>query len=327
MSTKLNQKCKICNGELNVLLTYNNTPEGAQIFKASIQDKQRLIDLDICQCQMCGMVQIPSIPVNYYHKAIRSPDWNMDDFRVSQKNIFIQQFNLYGKVIKYINCQPTVEKYDAFMMFNYLQHFPFPRITLNQIYNNLSQNGVGIIEVPNFDQIIRYGMFGEFIVDHLFYFTKETLRMILQLTGFHVVRIEQIWQGASLSAVVKKRKPLNVSNFITNQQKLIFDIDNYIQKYNKVSIWGAGHRALMILPMLKNIHKIDCLIDDFKLKQKKYTPITNKLIISSQQIQSHNIDAIIIMVGWQYKSVFNRLDKLDIKVNKAIIKKATLEVL
>lgn len=326
MSVKLNI-CKICGGNLNTVLVYNNTPQGALAFKNSIYDTQQLIDLPICQCYMCGTVQIPIIPVDYFTKSIRSPGWNIDGFRIQQKKKFINQFNLNGKIIKYVNCEPISESYDAFMMFNYLQHFPYPRITLAQIYNNLSQNGVGIIEVPNFDQIIREGIFGQFIADHLFYFTKETLRLVLQVSGFQVVRIQQIWQGASLSATVRKRKKMDVSTFIDTQKKLILDIDNYLQKYNKVGIWGASHQALLILSMIKNINKIDCVIDDFKLKQNKYTPVTNKIIISSQQIKCRNIDAIIIMVGWQYKSVFNRIDKMNLQLDMSIIKKSTMEVL
>jgi len=121
-------------------------------------------------------------------------------------------------------------------MFNYLEHFPHPKIILNQIYNNLSDGGVGIVEVPNFNEIVDERIFSEFIIDHLFYFNRNTLRFVLEMNGFEVLRIDEIFEGASLSATVKKRELISPEPFIENQEKLISDIDLFLVRNKKVAI-------------------------------------------------------------------------------------------
>ena len=118
--------------------------------------------------------------------------------------------------------------------------------------------------LPNFDEIIRDRIFGEFIIDHLYYFTEKTLRCVCEASGFDVIRIEEIWNGASLSAVVQKRKPLTAVPFKENQVELIQDMDDFINKHESATIWGAGHQTLMFLTMMNSLDKVPFIIDDFK---------------------------------------------------------------
>lgn len=324
------KKCKICGGILDSLLTYDNMPKAAQYFP----DAEKIvydvgISLEIQQCTDCSTVQIPAEPVPYYSQAIRSPSWNKDPFRQKQRNEFIKEFHLENKRIMQIMKEPKPDKYHAFLMFNYLEHFPSPRETLTQICNNLEDPGVGIIEVPNFDEIICDRIFGEFIIDHLFYFTRKTLEFTCEASGFDVLRIQEIWGGASLSAVVKKRTLLSALPFIENQKQLIQDIDNFIGGFESATIWGAGHQTLMMLTMMESLEKIPYIIDSFKAKQNLYTPVTHIQILPPERLIDKSVDAIIIIVGWQYKEVLRQIE--DLNLNKkpviALIKKATLEIL
>lgn len=324
------QGCKICGDGLDSLLTYNKQPSRAQHFPDEKTIPYDLgIPLEVFQCAGCGTVQIPLDPVDYYEEAIRSPDWDLDPFRQKQRKEFVEEFNLRDKKIVHVDRRPEPDKYDAFLMFNYLEHFPDPRETLTQIRNNLEGPGVGIIEVPNFDEIIRDRIFGEFIIDHLFYFTEKTLRFVCEASGFDVIRIEEIWNGASLSAVVQKRTPLAALPFKENQEELIQDMDNFINKFESATIWGAGHQTLMFLTMMKSLDKVPYVIDDFEPKQYKYTHVSHKLILPCEKLKEKPVDAIIIVVGWQYKSVLRRIEDLNLNPKPAIvlIEKATLETL
>jgi len=323
-------KCKICGEYLEALLAYNKMPKAAQYFpieKTIFCDLG--IPLEIYQCTGCGTVQIPAVPVSYYSHAIRSPSWDNDPFRKSQLDNLIEEFQLGNKRIKSIEEEPKPERYNAFLMFNYLEHFPDPRNTLIQIRNNLDYPGVGIIEVPNFDEIISDRIFGEFIIDHLFYFTKETLRYVCMSSGFDVLRIEEIWGGASLSAVVRKRPPLSTRPFKENQEKLIQEIDGFINKFESATIWGAGHQTLMMLTMMASLDHIPYIVDSFKEKQHKYTHVTHKPVLPPEQLIAQPVGGIIIIVGWQHREVLKRIEELNLnpKPELAVIRKATLELL
>jgi hypothetical protein len=318
--------CKICGDALTKILTYTAQPKTAQFLSTNEDDvDKRGISFDVCQCVACGVVQIPLDPVYYYHTAISSSPWSTDPFRVEQYERFVNEFGLQGKNIKRITNEPRQEKYNAFLMFNYLEHFPEPIKILKQLFSNLDEPGVGIIEVPNFDDIIKNRIFGEFIIDHLFYFTEQTLRLVCELGGFEVLRIEEVWEGASLSATVRKRKPLSGTSFRDNEKQLIADMDDFISNYDSVAIYGAGHQTLMMLPMLQNIDKVSYIVDDFQVKHNTFTDVKTKMIVSREHLAKNPVDAVIIIVGWQYNHVLQAISKMQLKSDLALIKKATLE--
>ena len=322
--------CRICGALLETLLTYNKQPSRAQHFPTEKTISYDLgIPLEIFQCTGCGTVQIPEDPVDYYEEAIRSTDWDEDPFRQEQYKNFVEEFGLHNKKIVHVEGRPLPDKYDAFLMFNYLEHFPNPKQTLTQIRDNLPVGGVGIVEIPNFDEIIRDRIFGEFIIDHLFYFTEKTLRFVCEASGFDVIRVDEIWNGASLSAVVKKREPLTAQPFKDNQKELIQDMDNFINQFKSATIYGSGHQTLMFLTMMNSLDKVPYIIDDFEPKQHKYTHVSHKLILPCNQLKIQPVDGIIIVAGWQYKNVLKRIKELNLNPQPTIslIEKGTLEIL
>jgi hypothetical protein len=129
--------------------------------------------------------------------------------------------------------------------------------------------------------------------------------------------------------VVKKREPLTAAPFKDNQKELIQDMDNFINSFESATIWGAGHQTLMFLTMMNSLDKVPYVVDDFKPKQNKYTHVSHKLILPCEELKNNPVDAIIIVVGWQYKSVLKRIEELDLspKPTIALIEKATLEIL
>src|SRR4029453_3196123 len=88
-----------------------------------------------------------------------------------------------------------------------------PNATLAGIHRHLADGGVGLVEVPNFDMMLRERQFAEFISNHLCYFTTSTLTTALSINGFEVLECSDEWHGYVLSAVVRKRARLDLSGF------------------------------------------------------------------------------------------------------------------
>lgn len=187
--------------------------------------------------------------------------------------------------------------YNAFFILNFLEHLPNINSVLGGIYNNLSDNAIGIVEVPNFDMIMKNNLFFEFVRDHLFYFTKDTLETTLKLNGFEVIKCNAVWHDYIISAVVKKRKKLDLSHFYSCQKKIKTEINEYINKYENVAVWGAGHEALTIISMMDLSKKIKYVVDSAKFKQGKYTPATHIPIVAPDVLNLDPVDAIIVMAA------------------------------
>jgi len=191
--------------------------------------------------------------------------------------------------------------YDAFYIMNFLEHIPEPNEFLKGIYNNLAEDAVGIVEVPNVNMMIKKMLFTEFISDHILYFTKSTLRTILETNGFEVVECKEIWYDYIISATVRKKKQLDVSGFKKQRDIITKSVNDYVDnehsKGRKVASWGAGHQALASLSLTSIAGKLECVIDSAKFKQDKFTPATHLPIVAPEILYNGQIDAVLIMAA------------------------------
>lgn len=189
--------------------------------------------------------------------------------------------------------------FHGFAIFSWLEHLPEPNVMLKGIRNNLTEDAVGIIEVPNFDMIRREKLFSEFIGDHLFYFTKDTLHFTLTMNGYEVLDIQETWHHYILSATVQNRKNTDLSEFIETERKLVEDIHAFVDSFppKQVAVWGASHQALALLSLADLGEKIRYVIDSAPFKQGKFTPATHIPIVAPETLNSDPVQAIIVMAA------------------------------
>jgi len=373
-------KCRVCGHKFfeEPLLRYENMPRAAQFLPvAESLGSDKGVDLEICQCSGCGLVQLSNDPVPYYKEVIRASAFSeeMKDFRRKQFCSFVEKYSLKRKKVIEIGCgcgeflslmqQFGVEAYgleyseesvmqcvknglkvskgfiqsstnrlnfapfDAFFILNFLEHLPDPNSALRGIYCNLTDDAIGLVEVPNFDMILRNKLFSEFVCDHLFYFTRETLNTTLRLNGFEIIDCKEEWYNYIISVVVKKREKLDLSNFYEYQAKLKNEIDEYIHRFKdkKVAVWGAGHQALAIISLMKIADKVKYVVDSATFKQGKYTPATHVPIVSPDKLDSDPVDAVIVMAAGYSDEVAKIIrQKFDRNINISILRDFGLEV-
>ena len=176
---------------------------------------------------------------------------------------------------------------------------PSPNAALQAIHDNLADNAVGLVEVPNFDMVLRRRLFSEFIGDHLLYFTEETLRTTLQINGFEVIESSEIRDEYVISVVVRKRDRLDVSQFHDYQERIKAELHAYINRFpaKQVAVWGAGHQALAVIALTGIADRIRYIVDSAPFKQGKYTPATHLLVVSPEELHSDPVEAVIIMAA------------------------------
>lgn len=103
-------KCILCGQNLNkdnVLLQCINMPASAQDIPTREElENDRGIDLQLCQCPACGLIQFDCEPVAYYRDVIRAAGYTttMIELRRKQYRHFIQKCGLKGKKILEVGC-------------------------------------------------------------------------------------------------------------------------------------------------------------------------------------------------------------------------------
>ncbi len=214
--------------------------------------------------------------------------------------------------------------YDGFYILNFLEHIPYPNQFLQGICNNLTDSGIGLVEVPNFNMILEKKLFSEFIADHLMYFTKDTLRLILECNGFEVLEVNELWYDYIISAVVRKKKPIDIVP-LKNQKDLITNqvweyIDRVKVKGGEVAIWGAGHQSMAVLSITEIYKEISCIIDSASFKQNKYTPATHIKIVKPDILTEGNITDVLIIAGGFSDEIAHILKDKYPNIQRAILR-------
>jgi len=220
--------------------------------------------------------------------------------------------------------------FNGFYILNFLEHLPDPNTFLTGIYNNLAENAIGLVEVPNFDMILKKNLFSEFTSDHLLYFTKETLNSLLKQNGFEIITCDDIWHDYIISSIVKKRTKLNIFHFYNYQTQLKDQLHEYIEHFSpkKVAIWGAGHQALAIISLANLADKIRYVIDSATFKQGKFTPATHIPIVSPDTIILDTVEAIIVMAASYSDEVAGIIRKsYPPNINISILRNYGLEII
>ena len=201
--------------------------------------------------------------------------------------------------IDHPSCRLHGAPFDAFFILNFLEHMPDQNSALDGICNNLTDGAVGLVEVPNFDMIVHHDLFSEFIGDHLFYFTRDTLIAALQSHGFEILECTVVWYDYIISVVVRKRARLDLSRFQARRMELKTEMEAYLLRFagGKVAIWGAGHQAFAVIALTGIADRIRYVVDSAPFKQGKYTPATHIPIVSPDTLESDPVDAVIIMAA------------------------------
>ena len=189
--------------------------------------------------------------------------------------------------------------FDAFFLLMFLEHFPDPNASLQAISRQLVPGGVGLVEVPNFDMMVRNHLFSEFISDHLLYFSRETLAATLRWNGFDVIGTEELRDDYVLSVAVRKREPLDLSDFSRFQARISEELADFIADFppKSVAVWGAGHQALAVLALSGISSSIRYVVDSAPFKQGKLTPATHLPVVSPESLKSDPVEAVIVMAA------------------------------
>lgn len=295
-------RCRVC-GHRNApeLLRVPNQPRGAHSFPTE-KLKDTPISLMVCVCPGCGLVQLANDAVPYWVKQSRA--------RIPNDAVFswprgTRVLNIESWPIKHPHSpsegagRQKVE-YDAITILNYLEHVPEPRMLLHEAWRWLAEDGQLIVQVPNFDMVTDEVLVTEFLIDHLCYFTAETLTRTLEINGFRVDDVTEVERGFTLQATASKRMLPDLKQF---NRRLSIALDDYV-------VWGAGHHALAAL----SLYDMDpnYVVDSSPDKQFKLTPVTHIPIYPPSRLDTHPPRAVVVIAaGYSEEIAVEIKDKFE----------------
>jgi SAM-dependent methyltransferase len=96
-------------------------------------------------------------------------------------------------------------RFDAAVMLDVIEHLPDPEQTLRRLHQLLTPGGHIIITTGDWDSLLSRAMGASWRLmtppQHLFFFSRKTLRMLLERIGFEVLEIRRPWKIVPMSLI------------------------------------------------------------------------------------------------------------------------------
>lgn len=237
----------------------------------------------------------------------------------------------YTAHVGYFDKDSKVEGYpfDAFVSFDVLEHVPDLKHFLQGISANLTDGAVGLIETHNVDNLLERHRFYDFVLDHLSYFTADTFRLSLELSGFTVLHIEANRNGENLTAIVRKRPKKDVQGLGSYINELKAALDRFMAQYpdKRIAVWGASFQSLTLFAMLDNAN-IQYVIDSAPYKQNKYTPVSHLRIVGPDALKTDPVEVILVVAARYNDEIIRQIQTREqFKGTVASLNGVTIEVL
>lgn len=188
--------------------------------------------------------------------------------------------------------------FDAFLSFNYLEHQPDPNGMLQNIYDNLTDQGMGLITVPSFEYILENDGYYELLRDHIAYYTFGTLRFLLERNGFEVLE-QEVVNRDTLAVIVRKRVQKAFDGLKDSFRAISQEMDTFVRGLQEcgktLAVWGASHQGFTITATTEIGKYARYIIDSAPFKQGKYAPASHLPIKAPSSLVSERVDAILII--------------------------------
>lgn len=206
--------------------------------------------------------------------------------------------------------------YDVIVGTNSLAHIPNIGHCFSAIKDILSKDGILVIEVSDFSQMVDKGAWDYIYHEHLYYYTKQSLTQILASRGLEVYRIDDIeTKGGSLRVFAKHStaeststsvgQAGNISQIATLKARYFDCLRHYSELEDSMPedatlyAYGAcatGSVTMSQHPFFRRLHS---LIDDNTSRQGLYAPHWATQVVPLSQVTFANND-IVVVFAWRF---------------------------
>lgn len=217
---------------------------------------------------------------------------------------------------------------DVIILRHVLEHIDTPFAFLKQITENVdkSKKPMFMIEVPDFEWIIKNRTFWDICYEHCNYFTKHSLHELAKALNLRVDVLFNTFGGqymvliATLGApeVRKNSYPklmdetlLGISGLFSQRFEEIRRLINAAPPGKEFAVWGASTKGTVLLASLdkKTLDRIKFAIDINKSKQDRYLAVSGKRIRSPDFLKRIPTVSSVIIMNPNYTSEIAKILK------------------
>jgi SAM-dependent methyltransferase len=187
------------------------------------------------------------------------------------------------------------KKIDVFYSSQVFEHLEAPLEVLRDVFRACSEGAYGMVEVPDGQRVWERKEFSYLNLEHVNNYSPLSLSRLACKAGF-LVEYCNVHDGKNIEILM--RKPRFKPSFSACLENTISTIRAFPADA-VVSVWGAGEKALSILPLFEKYARIHAIYDNDPSKHGRYIPDCKTPICrpSPEDVRQNDI---IVLQGTKY---------------------------
>lgn len=189
--------------------------------------------------------------------------------------------------------------FDIVIMRQVLEHIGNPRALIREIKKKILKDGLLYLEVPNGAKSYNKSRFHDFYYEHVSYFTKSSLTLLLENENFEVLSCKSDYEEEIITFVARHRGDEVADEFtrLTEKMKAVqAQVQSWLKERKKIVGWGtAGNGSLFFSLLGITDQEIEYVVDSDARKQGLFLPITKQKVISPNALVQIDPDVVIVL--------------------------------
>jgi hypothetical protein len=195
-----------------------------------------------------------------------------------------------------------------------LEHIYSPKSFIKEVKKKILKNGLLYLEVPNGSKSINQNRFHDFYYEHVSYFTKSSLLLLLEQEDFEAISCKSDYDEEIITVIARFQGDDAKDEVALLTEKIKFiqaQVQTWLKDNKKIVGWGtAGNGSLFFSLLGITDQEIEFVVDSDKRKQGLFLPITNQKVIPPSELVRIDPDVVIILSQFHSDEIANEARKL-----------------
>ncbi len=217
---------------------------------------------------------------------------------------------------------------DLVCMRHVLEHVAQPTEFMKGVRSTLNDGVPIYIEVPDVLYTLRDGGVWDLVYEHCSYFSKSSLQSVLQLAGFRVTLVRQVFDGQFLAAHAVADRPTGIASpdpeLESAARKFAVEhglkigqwrtsLEELALTQRRVVAWGAGSKGSTFANLVATGEGVPYLVDLNPRKHGMFVAGTGARIVPPEFLTEYRPDVVVILNPSYEQEIRSRLGELGVE--------------